>query len=161
MSASIEVVGTKEAIRALNKIEDGARKQFVNDAKRILQPAVTEVQNAYPADALSGMSRNWTQKGKQKFPYVQGRARRGVTVKVDSGRRTKSPIKILQRDPAATIIEFAGRGSGNRLAQSLDSKFGRPSRFAWPAVLRRLPDVQDEMAQSVLKVVNRVNKELR
>lgn len=161
MTASVQVQGVSEAIRSLGKIDKDARKEFIRDAKKILQPAITEIQNAYPAEALSGMARKWEQKNRQKFPYDQRRARRGVVAKVDAGKRTKSPIKILQRDPAATIMEFAGRGSGNPLAQSLDTKFGRPSRFAWPAAIRRLDDIQDGMKKSILAVINRVNRENR
>lgn len=161
MTASVQVQGTAEAIKALRRIDPDARKQFTRDAKKILQPAITEIQLAYPTEALSGMARKWEQNNRQKFPYDQRRARRGVVAKVDTRKRATSPIKIVQRDAAATIMEFAGRGSGNPLAQSLDSKFGRPSRFAWPAVLRRLDDVQTQMKASVLKVVNRVNKEVR
>lgn len=161
MTSTVQIQGVGQAIRSLKAIDKDARKEFVRDAKKILQPGITEIQNAYPAEILSGLTRAWTVNNRQKFPYDQRRARMGVVPKVDAGRRTKSPIKILQRDPAATIIEFAGRRRGNPLAQSLDSKFGTPGRFAWPAAVRRLSDIQAGMEKSILAVINRVNRENR
>ena len=46
---SIEVVGVRDAIRSLNKIEPGLRKEFVAQATRIAQPAIQEVQAGYSA----------------------------------------------------------------------------------------------------------------
>jgi hypothetical protein len=46
-SASIEMTGLKEAIRSLNKVEPGLRKEFTANATQIAQPAIQEVQNGY------------------------------------------------------------------------------------------------------------------
>jgi hypothetical protein len=46
-NTSLEVVGVRDAIRSLNKIEPGLRKQFTKDATRIAQPAIQEVQKGY------------------------------------------------------------------------------------------------------------------
>ena len=69
VNSSIEVVGVRDAIRSLNKIQPGLRKQFVADANRIAAPAIQEVQRGYAQIPLSGMARAWTQNGKKIFPF--------------------------------------------------------------------------------------------
>ena len=44
---NIEVVGVKQAIRSLNKIEPGLRKQFQAEVTQIAQPAIVEAQRRY------------------------------------------------------------------------------------------------------------------
>jgi len=68
-TASIDIVGAKEAIKALGKIDKDLRKQFNADAKQIAQPLVFLAASRYPDTPLSGMSRTWTQVGKKLFPY--------------------------------------------------------------------------------------------
>jgi hypothetical protein len=158
-STGIEVAGVKEAIRSLNKLEPGLRKQFVADAKQIVAPILEDARGRYPEQLLSGMERNWTQRGNKKFPYDANRARKGLKHKVDTSRKATSIIKAQQTDPAASIIEFAGKKTANPLGRSLD-KFGRVSRFFWPAAERQLPKVQAELERAVLDAVRKVQKEL-
>jgi len=157
-STGIEVAGVKEAIRSLNKLEPGLRKQFVADAKQIVAPILDDARGRYPEQLLSGMERNWTQRGNKKFPYDAKKARSGVKHKVDTRRDAKSVIKVTQSDPAATIVEFAGKNA-NPLGTALN-KFGRVARFLWPAAERNLPKVQAEMERPVLDAARRVSKEM-
>jgi len=99
--ADMELVGLRDAIRSLNKIEPGLRKQFVADARRIAKPAVDNVRRGYTKVPLSGMSRKWSQNGRQLFPFTVAKAQRGVQVKVDTDRRTNNTISIVQKDQAA------------------------------------------------------------
>lgn len=158
-TATTEVVGVKDAIKSLRKIDPELRKQFTRDAKEIARPIITEAQNSYPRDLLSGMARSWTQRGGQKFPYSQQKARSGVKFKVDTRAKGGAAIKVQQKDPAASIADIAGRRTANPLSIALD-RFGRPSRYMWPAAERRLPTVEKEMEAAVLEVVRRTNREL-
>jgi mRNA-degrading endonuclease RelE of RelBE toxin-antitoxin system len=153
-----EIVGAKEAIKALRKIDPELRKQFNRDAKQIVQPIIDDAKNRYPQQLLSGMTRKWTQRGNQKFPYDVRKAQRGLKFKADTSRRAGSVIRVTQTDPAAAIIEFAGKNP-NPLGTQLDA-FGRASRFLWPAAERQLPKVQAEMEKAVLDAVRKVAKEL-
>lgn len=153
-----EIVGAKDAIKALRKIDPELRKQFNRDAKAIVQPIIDDAKKAYPAQLLSGMTRKWTQRGNQKFPYDVRKAQRGLKFKADTSRRAGSVIRVTQMDPAASIIEFAGKNP-NALGDRLDA-WGRPGRFLWPAAERQLPKVTAEMEQAVLDAVRRVSKEL-
>ena len=159
-NADLEIVGLRDAIRSLNKIEPGLRKQFVADARRIAQPAVDNVRRNYVKVPLSGMSRNWKDKtGRQLFPFTVAKAQRGVQVKVDTDRRSDNTISIIQRDQAAAIFETAGRRYPNSLERSLGELSPGRTRIIGPAVYRAKPQFESELKQSIQKVLKRVQKE--
>lgn len=158
--ADMEIVGLRDAIRSLNKIEPGLRKQFVADARRIAQPAVDNVRRGYTKVPLSGMSRKWSQNGRQLFPFTVAKAQRGVQVKVDTDRRTNNTISIVQKDQAAAIFETAGRRTDNSLERSLGQLSPGRTRIIGPAVYRARPQFEAELRDSILRVIKRVEKEL-
>lgn len=159
-NADLEIVGLRDAIRSLNKIEPGLRKQFVADARRIAQPAVDNVRRSYVKVPLSGMARKWSQDGRQLFPFTVAKAQRGVQVKVDTDRRSDNTISIIQRDQAAAIFETAGRRNANSLERSLGELSPGRTRIIGPAVYRAKPQFESELKQSIQKVLKRVQKEL-
>lgn len=158
--ADMELVGLRDAIRSLNKIEPGLRKQFVADARRIAQPAVDNVRRNYTKVPLSGMSRKWSQNGRQLFPFTVAKAQRGVQIKVDTDRRTNNTISIIQKDQAAAIFETAGRRNDNSLERSLGQLAPGRTRIIGPAVYRARLQFEDELRRSILSVIKRVEKEL-
>lgn len=158
--ADLEIVGLRDAIRSLNKVEPGLRKQFVADARRIAQPAVDNVRRNYTQVPLSGMARKWSQNGRQLFPFTVAKAQRGVQVKVDTDRRSDATISIIQRDQAAAIFETAGRRNPNSLERSLGELPPGRTRIIGPAVYRARPQFEAELKQSIQKVLKRVQKEL-
>lgn len=160
-SANIEIAGVKDAIRALNKVEPGLRKQFQQEASRIAQPAIEEAQRGYVGLPLSGMAYNWTQDGKKIFPYDPVKAAKGVKLKLDAARNAVAVIVIQQTDRAAAVFEGAGRKNANNLGNSLgELKPGR-TRIIGPAVYRRRRQIEQEMTKAALQVVDRVNKDLK
>ena len=158
-SARIQVTGAQDAVKALRKIDPELRKQFNADVKRITAPIVDDAKSKYPKTMLSGMERAWSQRGNKKFPYDPKRAQRGVKSKIDTSRKAASLIRVQQTDPAAAIIEVAGKGKSNPLGTALN-RFGQPSRFLWPAAERNLGKVESEMKSSVLDVIRTVEREL-
>lgn len=156
-----EVTGVRDAIRSLNKIEPGLRKQFNQDAQKIAQPAIQHVQESYVRLPLSGMARNWSQGGSKKFPFVIERARRGVKLKIDASRESLAIINIQQTDPGAAIFETAGRKTANRLGQALGQLKANHTRILGPAVFRRRREIENEMKALAMAAVERVNRELR
>ena len=165
VSAKIEVYGVKDALKELNKIDPALRKQITKDAKAVAKPVVTDAQSKYPPTILSGMKYNWTQKGKQKFPYDQGRARKGVTVKVDTGKKNVGTIVIIQKDPAAAIIDMAGKKGGtsaqsDRFISALTMMFGMPSRVMWPAYDSNADAVNENMVELVEQVMSAVGRKM-
>lgn len=159
-TTNIEIAGIKDAIRSLNKIEPGLRKQFQQEATRIAQPAIEEVQRGYVGLPLSGMAYNWTKDSKKLFPYDPAKAARGVKVKLDAARNAVAVIVIQQTNVAAAIFEAAGRKTANRLGQSLGTLSPGRTRIIGPAVYRKRGAVTREMEQAALRVVNEVNREL-
>lgn len=160
-SASIELTGLREAIRSLNKIEPGLRKEFVAQASAIAEPAIREVQNGYTAIPLSGMARNWTDRtAKKVFPYSIPKAVKGVKLKVDASRTATSLIYITQTYVAAAVFEAAGRANRNSLGDSLGPVMPGRTRVLGPAVFRKRSAIEREMEKASLDVIRRVEKEL-
>ena len=159
--ADIQMVGLKEAIRSLNKVEPGLRKQFVAQASAIAQPAIREAQSRYTQVPLSGMARKWTDaNGRKLFPFSVAKAVSGVKLKVDSSREATALIYITQMNQAAAIFETAGRANPNSLGDSLGRLRPGTTRIIGPAVYRRRKDIEREMQQAAQAVIRLVQKEL-
>jgi hypothetical protein len=157
--ANIQVVGIKDTLKDLRTFDPQARKQFARDAKQIAAPITNEAKSKYPQLPLSGMRYRWRQRGRDLLPWDARRARSGVTVKIDAGRRRNGVITIIQKDPAASIIEFAN--NNNRLGRSLSTlAWGAPARVMWPAADSHLKDVTREMKQAIDKVADDLNRKL-
>ena len=64
MSAKVDisVVGVKDTINKLRKLDPELQKQFKADATAIAQPAINAAKAMYTRVPLSGMSRDWKQK---------------------------------------------------------------------------------------------------
>lgn len=160
VNTQCEVVGIRDAIRSLNKLEPGLRKQFTQDAKDIADPAISHAQESYQRQYLSGMARNWTQGGTKKFPFSIAKAQRGVKLKIDAARESLAIINIQQTDAAAAIFETAGRKTVNRLGEALGPLRPAHTRVLGPAVYRRRNQIEDAMRNLAMKAVERVNREL-
>ena len=157
-TASVEIVGAKEAIKALGKIDKDLRKQFNADAKQIAQPLITLAASRYPDAPLSGMNRNWTQGNKKLFPYTKAKAVKGLKVKFSTRRNDANVIYVTQSDPGAVVLEVAGRGKATLLSENLSA---RTSRILWPSAEQALPSIQAELRALVLRVIATVNKGMK
>lgn len=164
-----EIVGAKEAVRSLNKIEPGLRKQFAQDATRIAQPAINEAQNRYNSigwgqSRVRGVSRKWAGpavNGRQVLPWNPAKAVRGVKIRLEGDRRKTAVILIEQRDAGTAILEAAGRANQNRLGNALGFIKPTTTRVLGPALYSKRRQVTDEMEKAMNEVVNRVQRELR
>jgi hypothetical protein len=162
-NTSIEIVGINEAIRSLNKIEPGLRKQFNNDARVIAKPATDAVRDAYKFVPLSGMERKWAGpavNGRKVFPFTIAKARRGVDVVFNTDRRSLGVINIVQRDAGTAIFETAGRKTPNPLGDSLGRLSPGRTRLIGPVVYSKARDIEENMRKLSLRIMNRVNREL-
>jgi hypothetical protein len=163
-STEISVLGINEAIRSLNKIEPGLRKQFNNEARAIAQPATNAVKDAYRFVPLSGMERRWAGpavNGRRVFPFTLAKARKGVDVVFDTDRRTLGVINIVQRDTGTAIFETAGRKNPNPLGESLGRLSPGRTRLIGPVVYSKVALIEREMEKFAVRIVNRVNRELK
>jgi hypothetical protein len=159
-STRIEVVGAKDTLKALNKIDKELRKQFNADAKEVAKPAIEEAQRNYVQMPLSGMARKWNANGRQVFPYDRAKAVKGVQIKVDTSRKSSNAIAIQQKDPGTAIFESAGRKTENRLGNSLGPLAPGRTRVLGPSVLRKRGEVEKQMRQLVLEASKRVQGEI-
>ena len=148
---NVEVIGVKEVIKELRQIDPELRKQFNRDARKVAEPIINEAKGNYPAKYLSGMARLWSQRGRQLFPYNQRDAQRGVVFKIDTGRRATSVLTVIQKNPAAAIIDMAGKGGGSNEqgARFIRQLSGSPSRVMWPAAESK----QDEVTNAMMELV--------
>lgn len=164
VNMTTEVVGINDAIRSLNKIEPGLRKEFSNEARQIAAPATNAVKNAYQFVPLSGMERKWAGpavKGRKVFPFTLAKAKRGVDVVFNTDRRSLGVINIVQRDAGTAIFETAGRKNPNPLGDSLGRLSPGRTRLIGPVVYSKRREIEDGMRRLALKIVNRVNKDFR
>lgn len=164
VNMTTEVAGINEAIRSLNKIEPGLRKEFNNEARQIAAPATNAVKNAYQFVPLSGMERKWAGpavKGRKVFPFTLAKAKRGVDVVFNTDRRSLGVINIVQRDAGTAIFETAGRKNPNPLGDSLGRLSPGRTRLIGPVVYSKRREIEDGMRRLALKIVNRVNKDFR
>lgn len=164
-TTSVQVFGVKEALKELRELDANRRKAIQTKAKDIVKPATDAIKAAYPQTYLSGMSRKWTDRGRQKFPYDRNKAAAGVGLKVDTGKRSTAVIRIEQKDPAAAIIDMAGKAGGRnpqgaRFTSLLQLQFGPPSRVMWPQYMKRSADVERRMFELIKELMEAVNKEL-
>jgi len=158
---NVEVIGVKETIKELRSLDPELRKQFNRDARKIAEPITNEAKSRYPAKYLSGMARTWSQRGRKLFPYTQRDAQRGVVFKIDTGRRATSILTIIQKNPAAAIVDMAGKKGGEgrqgeTYVRALTLFHGLPSRVMWPAAESQEGRVEDAMIEVVREAAAQV-----
>ena len=166
VSTTIQVVGVKDTINALRKIDPQLQKDFKAQATQIAEPAITAAKAVYNEVPLSGMNRKWQQKGRSRanFPFTVAKAKAGVRVKFDTRRNAVGVILIEQKDPAAAIFETAGRKNPNKLNTSL-MFVGLPvtagrTRLIGPAVYKARKKIEREMQAMILDTIREVQKDI-
>lgn len=169
----IEVVGIKEVLREINQIDKEARRQITKDFKKILQPVVVDVKGRVPKQPpLSGWGRSWkTPSGFQMLPWDGSQASKLVDSKV-SGKRPREYNGIV-RDLAVLIIRWRGtvntlfdmsRDSqtpqGENMVRGLNARYGQASRAMWPAWENRDDKVEEEIRDTIDRVMAMVNRKI-
>ena len=169
VSATVQIVGVKQAINSLRKIDPQLQKDFKAEATAIAQPAINAAKSAYSQLPLSGMAYRWADRGRKIFPFTISGAQAGVRMRFDTRRNAVGVILIEQKNAAAAVFEGAGRKDTNRLGTSLDAVSpergfamampGR-TRLIGPAVYKARRGIEAEMAKMVLETIKQVQKEL-
>lgn len=185
MVESVQLVGVKDTLAELKRVQPAVYKQLVKDIRRIAQPAVTRISNAIPAVApLSGMNHN----GKSAWSDVK------VGVRVTPGSRAAvggTEARLVQIETKSTgdkygveMIDMAGRGSGTgRRPSNLSKSFerngqtiryrkngqgqamirnlrGSASRYVYPSVELVTPQITAEVLQSLDVAAASINRKL-
>ena len=166
VNSTVEVVGLKQTINGLGKIDKQLQKDFKTDATQIAQPAINAAKAVYTKVPLSGMNRKWQQEGRTRanFPFVVSKAKNGVKMRFDTRRNAVGVILIEQKDQGAAIFEVAGRRTNNRLDDSLriagyPVSAGR-TRLIGPAVYKARRGIEAEMLKMIKTTIATVQKEI-
>ncbi len=165
VSAKIEVVGLKDALKTLNKIDKSLRREITKDYKRIVKPVIDDANALVPTGVpLSGMSRNWkTRSGFQMLPWVPSMKQK-IAAKINTravkeyqGNTTNvGTFSIQWKGATGTMFDMSMAGS---LGRALTARYGNRSRVMWKAYEQRQSDVMSEMEQLVKRVMDEANRE--
>ena len=169
VSTTIEMVGVKNTINALRKIDPQLQKDFKADATAIAQPAINAGKAVYQTVPISNFANDWNNKTATGVRRIKGfnvdKARAGVKMRFDTRRNAVGVILIEQKDQAAAIFEQAGRRNpGSRLDNSLriagfPVSAGR-TRLIGPAVYKARRGIETEMKKMIAKTMRTVQSEL-
>lgn len=162
ISVGVRIDGTKQTLQLLKEWEPELRKRFQDNAEDIAKPITDAAKARYPDKLLSGMKRSWsTGKTKRRvFPYSQSAAAKGVKVSIKTSKSTRSVISVVQMNPAAAIIDMAGKKDGGAFNTNLTGVFGNPSRVMWPAATSHVNQVSEKMAKLVHEAEVQVSAKL-
>ena len=158
VNTTVSVVGVKETINALKKIDPQLQKDFRAQANEIAQPAINAAKDVYTQVPLSGMAYNWTSRGRKLFPFSVAKAKSGVKLRIDTRRNAIGVILIEQKDPATAIFETAGRANANRLGDSLGFVGAGRTRLIGPAVYKARRGIEVEMQKMILDTARTVRQ---
>ena len=162
VSTTIEVVGVKNAINSLRKIDPQLQKDFKLDATAIAQPAINAGKAVYKNVPLSGMKYKWQEQGRSRanFPFTVAKAVNGVRMRFDTRRNAVGVILIEQKDPAAAIFETAGRANANKLGNALGFVSSGRTRLLGPAIYKARRGIEAELTKMIAKTMRTVQREL-
>lgn len=175
-NTSIDVVGVKEALRELNKIDKVARRQLTKDYREIVRPVITAAQALTPAaPPLSGMGYRWNPGYRgDVFPWNGAKEDRGMKPFV-SGKKPRqfngftshlATFGIRWSTPGATVVEMSGKGKvptskGREMVQALSNRYGQPGRFLWRAYTEHADEVQRNVERLVKDLMRQVSERLK
>ena len=160
VTTTIQVVGVKDTINALRKIDPQLQKDFRAQANEIAKPAIDAAKDMYTQVPLSGMAYKWSSKGRQLFPFTVAKAKNGVKLRIDTRRNAVGVILIEQKDPATAIFETAGRANPNRLGDQLGFVGAGRTRLIGPAVYKARRGIEAQMEKMILDTARTVRQSL-
>jgi hypothetical protein len=158
VNTTVSVVGVKETINALKKIDPQLQKDFRAQATSIAQPAINAAKDMYTQVPLSGMAYKWSSRGRQLFPFSVAKAKSGVKLRIDTRRNAIGVILIEQKDPATAIFETASRANANRLGDQLGFVGAGRTRLIGPAVYKARRGIEAEMEKMILDTARTVRQ---
>jgi len=161
---TMQVQGLESTLKALQKIQPEVKKQFFKDAKKILKVVVDDAKSLYPAEDStrknggfpSGLSRAWAPSGRPLFPYSQEKAVKGVKIETSLSKKKDAVLTIVNKDGAASVIDYAGTKTSNALGAALNGWASKP-RVMWRAYENNKGAVEAELQLSVDEVMTRVS----
>jgi len=111
MSANvgIEVLGLKEALKELNRIDPKLRRQITRDFKQIVKPVITKAEALLPSGApLSGMARSWKGKsGADIMSWLDTRVKKNLKP-FTSGKQVRDSFSGYRQNLGVFGVRWAG-----------------------------------------------------
>ena len=169
-----QVVGLKETLRDLNKLDKELSKEIRKDIRKTVKPLVDAINASVPAGApLSGMAHSgrtgWQNRKKVAVKLDTRKPRRYVG---RPGRTVTNVVRVTTKDAPTAITDMAGKAGGTRsrretkyqrpnFARALTSRLGPPSRFMWSTAEDRIDDIQKDMKPIIERVERIMNKDLQ
>ena len=169
-----QVVGLKETLRDLNKLDKELSKEIRKDIRKVVQPLADAITASVPAGApLSGMAHSgrtgWQNRKKVAVKLDTRKPRRYLD---RPGRTITNVIRITTKDAPTAIVDMAGKvgGGASRAApgrrrpnfsRALTARLGPPSRFMWRTAEDSLQDVQNDIKPIIERVEKIMNRELK
>ena len=160
VSTTIKVVGVKDTINALKKIDPQLQKDFRAQANEIAAPAIRAAQEVYTQIPLSGMAYKWSSNGRKLFPFSVAKAKSGVKLRIVTRRNAVGVILIEQKDPATAIFETAGRANANKLGDQLGFVGAGRTRLIGPAVYKARKAIEEPMKKMILDTARVVRQSI-
>lgn len=165
------VVGVKEALRELNKLDKVARRQLTRDFQAVCKPVVDAAKRATPqTPPISGWGRSWTTRsGYKALPWQANLATKNIKAKVSgkkpreyNGRATNLAVfTIAWGGTINTIYDLANKSqtaAGANMVRGLEARHGKASRVLWPAYTANQNEVEQKVSDiidEVMRVVSR------
>ena len=159
-STSVTVVGVKDTMRELQKLEPDLAKEIKANVKEIVDPIVQEARSKVVEMPLSGFARNW--KAGAILPWNRSAVSKSIIPRFSNRRRGNSlaVFSVTMKSAAGTIFDMAGRGSANRLASALSTLHGSPSRLMWPSYERHAEQVNQNLQAVTDKLIDATNRRM-
>ena len=167
VSTNIEMVGLKDTLKTLNKLDPALRRGITKEFKSIVAPVVNEAKARIPNMPLSGWQRTWTTtSGFKMLPWDANKANKqvkavvsGKKVKEFQGRTSNLAVFFIRWSGMVdTLFDSARNGV---MARNLSSKWGQPSRVMWPAYEKHQNEVErnvEALAFEAMRTVDRLTR---
>jgi hypothetical protein len=167
VQTNIEIVGLKDALKNLNKLEPSLRRGITKEYKEIVSPVVQEAKANIPKLPLSGWQYSWTTKsGFKMLPWDSNKANKlvkagvsGKKVKEFQGRNSNLAVFFIRWSGMVDTIFDMGRNG--IMSRNLSAKWGKPSRVMWPAYEKHKNEVEgavESLAFEAMRTADRLMK---
>ena len=165
------VVGLKQALRELNKLDKVARRQLTRDFQAVCKPVVDAAKRAVPQQPpISGWGRSWTTRsGYKALPWQANLATKNIKAKVSgknpreyNGRTTNLAVfTIAWGGTINTLFDLANKSqtaAGANMVRGLEARHGKASRVLWPAYTANQQEVELQVSMIIDDVMRTVSK---
>lgn len=181
----IDVIGIRESILALNKVDKQIVKDLRLDLQQITAPLINQIRGFLPTSApIRGFDHNgrtaWPKKPISiKTQLNSGISRRGLrrsTVRIVisnagveiadmAGRRNKigkGYSRAYVKSGGKSIMRHRLNGQGRYMIQALNfTGYGKASRYVWPTVEKYKGTITMEIEKTIAEAIINGNRELQ